>query len=206
MLEKSLEIQVALILYCFLLFFDIGLELFDNSGVYELAFGEPNVQFTAALAIKFVVIFVGFSIFISLLMPIIAVLTERLIRPIALPVSWFCWFLLAEDGAIPDTHQMWSAGNVYSSALKKKAHETKEQYYLDLTKKAAQHDSDYQRTTRQFMAAFGLSVYNMLGHFGSLSLLQGISVKSGEYGYVYVWLFICVFLVCSLKLLLRDND
>src|SRR5437868_2887117 len=103
MLEKSVEIQVALILYCFLLFFDIGLELFDNSGVYELAFGELNVQFTAALAIKFVVIFVAFSIFISLLMPTIAVLTERLIRPVAYsrPVSWFCWFLLPEDGGIP---------------------------------------------------------------------------------------------------------
>jgi hypothetical protein len=76
-LEKSVEIHVALIMYCFLLFFDICLELFEHSGVYDLAFGEPNVRITAVLAIKLVVIFVIFSIFISIFMPTIAVLTEQ---------------------------------------------------------------------------------------------------------------------------------
>lgn len=59
-LEKSVEIHVALLIYCFLLFFDICLEWFDHSGVYDLAFGEPEPRLTAVLAIKFVVIFVIF--------------------------------------------------------------------------------------------------------------------------------------------------
>ena len=205
-LEKSVEIHVALIIYCFLLFFDICLELFDHSGVYDLAFGEPNVRITAVLAIKFVVIFVIFSIFISIFMPTIAVLTEGLIRPIAYsrPVTWL--WMPGDDGGVRHIHEMWLLGNVYSSTIEEKAHETKEQYYLDLAKDAEQRDSDYQRTTRLFIAAFGLSAYNILGHFGSLSLLQGIAVKIGEYGYIYVWMFTCVFLVHSLKLLLRDSD
>jgi hypothetical protein len=178
--------------------------LFDSSGVYELAFGEPNVTITAALAIKSVTIFVMFSIFISVFMPTIASLTEDLIRPIAYsrPVGWL-W--LPKDGE-RHTHEMWSLGNVRSYAIEKKAHETKEKYYLDLAKDNEQRKSGYVRTTTLFMAAVGLSVYNMLGHFDSLSLLQGVSVKIGEYGYVYVWMIRCVFLVHSLKLLLSDND
>jgi hypothetical protein len=138
-------------------------------------------------------------------MPTIAVLTEDLIRPIAFSrlVRWL-WAPAALD--VRPTHEMWLSGYVHSYAIEKKAHETKEQYYLDLAKDAEQRDSDYQRTTRLFMAAFGLSVYNMLGHFSSLSLLQGVAVKIGEYGYVFVWMFICVFLVHSLKLLLLEND
>jgi hypothetical protein len=205
-LEKSVEIHVALIIYCFLLFFDICLELFDHSGVYDLAFAEPNVRITAVLAIKFVIIFVIFSIFISIFMPTIAVLTEGLIRPIAYskPVTWL--WLPGDDGGIRHMHEMWLSGYVHAYAIEEKAHETKEQYYLDLAKDAEQRDSDYQRTTRLLIAAFGFSVYNMLGHFSSLSLLQGIAVKSGEYGYIYVWMFICVFLVHSLRWLLLDND
>jgi len=59
-------------IYCFLIFFDTCSELLTKSGVYELAFGEPNVSITVALATKCVVMIVMFSIVMSLFMPILA--------------------------------------------------------------------------------------------------------------------------------------
>ena len=209
-LEKSIEIQVALMIYCFLIFFDTCSELLTKSGVYELAFGEPNVSITVALATKCVVMIVMFSIVMSLFMPILAsLITAGFIVPIAYskPVLWL-WF--PKDGGERHTHEMWASGYVLSYAIEEKAHETKDQYYLELAKAAEQRESkeqsDYMRTNMLLLTAFSFSIYNMLGHFDSLSLLQNFSRKIGENGYAYVCMFICVFLVYSIKLVIRDDD
>jgi hypothetical protein len=205
-IQKSTEIQIALLIYCFLIFFDICLELFTRRDVYQLAF-DSTPPVTAFLAIQVVVVFVIFSIFMSLFMPLIAVVIRHLIIDIAYtkPFSWL-WF--DADSDLRRTHEMWSLGCVDADDLEEKAHETKDPFYMELAKDAVQRQrnvlTDYLKSNMLCLAAFVISGYSML--FVNSSLLQSVSSRIGDYGPLFVWLFISVFFACSIKLTLSDDD
>lgn len=146
-LEKSLDLKVFLLMFNFVIFADAILALGRNHGICELASGKTDLG--SNFAFQLVIIFIVFSFFVSVVMPILSELTLFFMLSAvykAQDVARGIWRAMQTDDQIRrkerEQESTWnhraktvnslSSGFVRLNDIKKKAETSKEdeEYYL----------------------------------------------------------------------------
>lgn len=202
-LERAHETRTALLLFSFVIFLDTAMIRVGGSGVYGLYSGQQSLGLN--LAIEFALIFVTYSLFMSLAMPIVGEFLGQIIITLLHSIH----FHLTYDKNRMET--IWRNGYVRPYEIRRVAHTTKEEYYLELANEAmeqqkTEHDQRF-RMLLLSMSCFVLSTYNLLtDRPGGRSLLQHIERTMPEGGLVAMLGFCSIFFVLAVHLTLGDHD
>ena len=202
-LEKAHETRISLLLFAFVMFMDSTMVVSSGSGLYSL-YANPDAL-RINLVPDFILMFVFFSLFMSIAMPLIA----EVVRQILILCFHSIWFRMTYDAQhIPS---MWRAGYVRLHQISREAHATRDEYFLELEKeaKAKERENREQRFRLLFLSisCLVLSGYNLFYDRAShATLLQHIERAIPQDGLLAMFLLIGVFLVLSAWLTLGDHE
>jgi hypothetical protein len=87
-LEKAHETRTSLLLFAFTMFLDLAMVELGGSGLYDLYVNSTALKLNLALEVA--LIFVFFSLFMSMVMPLIAEVVRQLLI-ICFHSIWFWW-------------------------------------------------------------------------------------------------------------------
>jgi hypothetical protein len=202
-LERAHETRAALLLFSFVVFLDSAMIRAGGSGVYGLYSGQQPLGVN--LILEFALIFVAYSLFMSLAMPIVG----EFMRQIIILLLHSIHFHLTYDEGRMET--IWRNGYVRPCEVRRVAHTTKDEYYLELAKEAMEREKTEreQRFRMLFLAmsCFALSAYNLLADRpGGKSLLQHLERAIPEGGLVVMLGFCGIFLFLAVHLTLGNHD
>lgn len=202
-LEKAHETRVSLLLFAFVLFLDSAMVLSSGKGLFNLY--ENSDQLRINTVLDFALIFVFFSLFMSIAMPLIA----EVVRQALILCFDSIWFRVTYEAS--RMQSMWRAGYVQPYRISQEAHSTRDEYFLKLEKEAKEkeQEAEKQRFRLLFLSisCFVLSTYNFFyDRASNASLLQHIERVFPEHGLLAMLLLIVVFLAMAMWLTLGDHD
>ncbi len=202
-LEKANDIQTFLLLFSFILVVDCGLLRSQGFGI--LALTKDERLFYPRLAVSVAIMFVVFSLLMSIARPFVA----RAVMYITIDIVYWCgtfgrrirraifeYDFKEEDRQITREYRNKLArGWVTVVRLRAKAHETKDSYYLNWlreveAKEITQFEQE-QNLAFAVVAIIAIAMYNWFA-FGSQpaeSFLRGVAAYLGEYGGLVVLVF-----------------
>jgi len=202
-LEKANDVQTFLLLFSFILVVDCGLLRSQGFGILALTKDEHllNPRFAVSVAIIFVV----FSLLMSIARPFVARLVMHITSVI---VDWCRVFGLhirraifeydskEEDRQITREYRSkLGSGLVTISRLRAKADETRDSYYRDMLKKEEEkkiaQSQQEENLAFSIVATIVFATYNWFA-FGSQpaeSFLKGVAVYLGENGGLFLLVF-----------------
>ena len=187
-LEKATEVNFVLLLTSFVLLADCASLYVHGMNILHLS--ETRNIIKPRLAIEAVLLVITFGIFIGIVMPFIQIFANLLV----VETAGRLWTRF-ESWSNPDFRRFrsHSAYDVPVYKLRKKAHETKESYYLNLLKEVEAKEADHwDKTQRTALLALtvlvlsGVNLYAPLSPRGSGILTQ---IADGLGQNRYIWLF-----------------
>lgn len=195
-LQSATETKFFLLAATFILFMDNCFVGFGEPGIFDLAMSKTLLE-QSNLVAKGILIFVGFSLVTStilpfIVVPIIAIVIEVL-HPVVYRVTNFFSTSRNDSQRRPD--------EVSASELRAEAHDTREKYYLDLLEKHEKAESQFQSdkwqcTTYSFYCLTMFIVNLCIGWDSSRSLVYALAVHAGSAHWVWLsllllgWMFL----------------
>ena len=192
-LEKATEVSFSLVSFSLLLASFVLLA--DCAALYVygmniLHLSEMPDVVKPCLAVEALILVIGFGIFVGIAMPFLLVFANVVV----INIFGKLWLHL-ERWADPDGERLRSdsGDSVSLHALRKKAHASKESYYLNLLKEADEEESKRWHKMRQTaLFAFTVLVFSIVDLYASFSLSRnGILMQVADgLGPLWVWLAI----------------
>jgi hypothetical protein len=197
-LEKATEVNFCLLLTSFVLFADC-LSLYVH-GMNVLHLSEVQGVIKPHLAIEAIILVIWFGVLVGIAMPFVQIVASTVVSETAerLWTRFEIWSGLDDQQFRPP-----SWGDVSVSALREKAHATKESYYLDLLKEAKAEEAEHRDKTQQtalfaltVLVLSGVNLYAPLSPEGNCILTQ-IADGLGQNGYGLLFLLGVILLMLA---------
>lgn len=192
-LEKATEVTYVLLLSSFVLTADCAALYAHGMNIFHLS-DVPDI-IKPRLAIEAVILVIVFGIIMSLVMPFVMVFANFVVLEIV-GRAWDYIAVRLDPNGNPQ-HTNYSSW-VSIHALERKAHETKENYYLNLLKdakeKEIEHSCKIEQTALLALGTLTLSGINLYAHLSSEGecILAQIAEALGYTGYIWLLMLGCM--------------
>lgn len=205
-LEKATEVNFLLLLTSFLLLADCAALYVHSMNILHLSEIPDIVK--PRLAIEAIILVIGFGMLVGMAMPVLLIFANLLVIE-TIGRLWARFEIWSDpDGQRfrPD-----SAYSVPVYELRKKAHASKESYYLNLLKEADEKETEHRDKARQtalfaftVLVLSGVNLYAPLSHDKNAILAQ-IADGLGRNGYGWLFCLGCTLLTLAFYPMFEDR-
>lgn len=205
-LEKATEINFLLLLTSFVLLADCAALYAHGMNLLHLS-DVPDVL-KPRLAVEAVILVIGFGVSVGVVMPFVLIFSNALVSKTVGRV----WtdFVIWSDPEGRRYHPD-SGNSVALYSLRKKAHDSKESYYLNLLKEADEEETErYLKIRQTAVYAFstlvlsGVDLYAPLTRHGQ-GILAQIAEGLGQHGYGWLFCLGALLLILSFYPMFEDH-
>jgi len=205
-LEKATEVNFLLLLTSFVLLADCAALYAHGMNILHLS-EIPDVV-KPRLAVEAVILVIGFGMLVGIAMPFLMIFANLLV----VETVWRLWNRF-ERWSDPDGRRFRtdSAYNVSISALRKKAHDCKEAYYLNMLKEADEGENERWHKMRQTaLFAFTVLMLSSVDLYAPLSIdrnsvLAQIADGLGQNGYGWLSFLACILVALAFYPMFDDH-
>lgn len=205
-LEKATEVNFLLLLTSFVLLADCAALYVHGMNILHLS-EMPDVL-KPRLAVEAIILVIGFGMLIGIVMPFLLVFANLLVDE-TVGRLWTRFEIWADpDGRRFRTD---SAYSVPIYELRKKAHTSKESYYLNLLKEADEGENERSYKMRQTaLFAFTVLLLSVVNLYAPLSpdrkgTLAQIADGLGQDGYGWLFLLGCILIALAFYPMFEDR-
>jgi len=197
-LEQATQFRPLFLLTSFVVFLDCSSLYCYGKNILRLS-ASPDMSLQR-LAVPVLLALILFGFFLSIFVKLAKILADQIV----ILTVWSLWNQIKHRLFLPDHKRMrFHYDKVPLSAIKAKAHRTKEPYYLSLKKEAEQKLQEYEDQAEDTaLSAFSVIVLMILDVYGRFAkpepgVVREILSAFGQYGQVIFFLVVLVLIILA---------